>query len=326
MYEETPFVKSGAGRGVTYASAEQPRVSVPPERPTPLGPLFWATCVGSTIVLFVVLVACNFYSFYHINAVAFALITLLFAEVFALEGARRGMLKLKQLPSRFVWVPIVAALGATVLGIVIGSATFNSFSRPAGLYNFLRVYENALPSTPAAAMFDAGRIAFTAEVKVNTTMAASYVGNDGSIYCVAPITDSLVSHLVEYWAVGKDCCSRGERASFQCDAASDANAHGAIVLLTEEVGGMALPWALDLRYFDLARLKAEAAFGLAHLGDRVFIRWVTSDTLQTWPKELDKKAWIVIAVVCPTFFVICAAVAFIGLRRPAMMLAASRAM
>lgn len=148
----------------------------------------------------------------------------------------------------------------------------------AGLYNYYtnmfqywcydenRAYTNVLPTEPAAAHADAGKIVFSNSARVDTTRAVGY--QVGTVYCVAPILDDSQMDRVEYWAVGTDCCpSRGD---FNCDDAWNPNAKSGVVILD------ATDWfATKHDYYMKAVKQAEAAYQLSGADMPLFVRWVS---------------------------------------------------
>merc|ERR1719420_845955 len=95
----------------------------------------------------------------------------------------------------------------TLLGMLCIIACGNASL--AGLYNYHthmfqywsydenRAYTNVLPSEPASAHADAGKIVFANTARVDTTRAVGYKA--GATYCVAPILDDTQTDHVEYW-------------------------------------------------------------------------------------------------------------------------------
>merc|ERR1719159_1832451 len=63
------------------------------------------------------------------------------------------------------------------------------------MYEEAREYHNVLPSEPAAAHADAGKITFAEAARIDTTKAVGYKA--ASTYCVAPILDPSSNNRVE---------------------------------------------------------------------------------------------------------------------------------
>jgi hypothetical protein len=121
-----------------------------------------------------------------------------------------------------------------ILSIVLGCLS--------GLYNYwthmylywsydeAATYTNVLPTEPANARQDAGKIFFSTTARVDTSRAVGY--KVGTTYCVAPILDNTQAGMhptVQYWAAGIDCCT--SRGDFHCDDTWNPKSHSGMVLL-----------------------------------------------------------------------------------------------
>jgi len=147
----------------------------------------------------------------------------------------------------------------------------------AGLYNYQthmyqywsydenRAYTNVLPSEPAGAHGDAGKIVFANTARVDTTRAVGFKA--GSTYCVAPILDETQSDRVEFWAAGLNCCPG--RGDFSCDDAWNPLAKSGVVILDSD--GF-FPAKRD--YYLKAVKQSAAAFQLTISETPVLVRWV----------------------------------------------------
>lgn len=143
-------------------------------------------------------------------------------------------------------------------------------------YDESRAYTNVLPSEPAGAHGDAGKITFSNTARVDTTRAAGF--KQGSTYCVAPILDETQHDRVQFWAAGLDCCpSRGD---FACDDAWNPLAKSGVVILDSE--GL-FPNKRD--NYMKATKQAAAAFGFETSDEAVLVRWVTD------PQVIQDSYW-----------------------------------
>lgn len=160
-------------------------------------------------------------------------------------------------------------LGTVVLGGVVGGANYSWHMR--SYYHFVdsREYTNVLPSEPAAAHADAGKIIFSAGAVVDKTKSVGY--NHGSLYCVAPIIDTYTLPRVEYWAVGVDCCA--PRSDFACDDALKGGVRGGMVISD---GGFLQHG--NAEYYHRAVQVAQAAFDLQSAPEPIYVRWVADPT------------------------------------------------
>jgi len=141
-------------------------------------------------------------------------------------------------------------------------------------YWFLRdsnAYANVLPSELAAAYADAGKIVFADGSRIDVNRALGY--RDTATFCVAPVVDDLVEPAaIQYWAVGKDCCSA--RGSFDCDDAWNAKAHSGIKVDDEVAAG-----------FAEALRMAEVAYSITSAEKPLLVRWVAD------PETIELNYW-----------------------------------
>jgi len=162
----------------------------------------------------------------------------------------------------------VLCVFAIVLSVLAGLHNYGTNMEQYWMYEEAREYHNVLPSEPAAAHADAGKITFAEAARIDTTKAVGYKA--ASTYCVAPILDPSSNNRVEFWAVGLDCCA--PRGEFNCDDAAKEGAeaaHGGIVVF--ETGWIA---ATHFEYFRKAVKESEAANDLVSAAEPIFVRWV----------------------------------------------------
>jgi len=126
-------------------------------------------------------------------------------------------------------------------------------------------YVNVLPSEPASAHSDAGKLLFTVDSKVEIAKSVGYKSKD--VYCVAPIVD-YATQKVQYWATGTNCCQ--PRGGFNCDDVWSPKARSAVVLLDEIV----TPFPLAHKIYKKAADQACAEWELEQADDPLFVRWV----------------------------------------------------
>lgn len=161
------------------------------------------------------------------------------------------------------------------IGVLCGVATVAASA--CGMYNYHEnmfaywsylnngVYTNVLPSYPAAAHADAGKIFFSDGSRVDTTKAVGF--KDGPVYCVAPVLDDVPIPVVQYWAVGQDCCT--QRGDFNCDDSWSPKAKSGVVILESNEW---LPSHRDL--YMKSVLLAESTYDIVSAKEPVFVRWV----------------------------------------------------
>merc|ERR1719359_1368204 len=151
-------------------------------------------------------------------------------------------------------------------GMVCGRYLYGEYMAAYWKYEGSRIYRNLLPSEPAAAYSDAGKIHFADVSTVETHQSVGYM--HGKRYCVAPIMDPYSTTRVEFWAVGLDCCD--QRNHFYCDDSGDLSVHAGAVLVDENM------LKAELLYYKRAVSVAEAAFSLVSAEDPIFVHWVRS--------------------------------------------------
>jgi len=163
-----------------------------------------------------------------------------------------------------------------VMGNLAGLYNYHEYMMQFWAYDENREYTNVLPSEPAAAHADAGKISFSQSARIDTTKAVGFKAGD--VYCVAPIMDETQTSRVEYWAAGVNCCK--QRADFQCDSASDPTARSAVVILDTN------SWVSSDRDFYLKAVKeAEAAYDIVSAPAPLFVRWVDN------PAQVQLDFW-----------------------------------
>ena len=163
-----------------------------------------------------------------------------------------------------------------MVGILLGLYNYHEYMFSYWAYDEFREYNNVLPSEPAAAHADAGKLMFSEDARVDTTKAVGFKHTD--TYCVAPILDDTQSSRVEFWAAGMNCC--GKRADFKCDDAWDDRARAGVVILDND------SWLPSHRDIYMKAVKiAEAAFDVVSAEEPLFVRWVVD------PERVQNDFW-----------------------------------
>lgn len=198
-----------------------------------------------------------------------------------------------RLDGRWYAVLGTLCLVAVIFGNTLGVYNYDTHFLQYWAYDENRTYSNVLPSEPAAAHADAGKLEFAQEARIDTTKAVGY--KEGSVYCVAPVMAATQSARIEYWAAGVDCCK--QRADFQCDDANDDQARSGVVILdTNSI--IASPHD----YYVKAVMEAEAAYDLVSAKHPLFIRWVRE------PQAVQEYYWRqglgTLVAACGVYFLI----------------------
>jgi len=132
-------------------------------------------------------------------------------------------------------------------------------------------YINVLPSEPASAHSDAGKLLFTIDSKVDVSKSVGYKAKD--VYCVAPIVD-YATQKIQYWATGTNCCQ--PRGGFNCGEVWNPKARSAVVVLDS----LNTPFPMAHQIFKKAADQACAEWELKQASDPLFVRWVADATAE----------------------------------------------
>jgi len=121
-------------------------------------------------------------------------------------------------------------------------------------------------------LMDAGRVTFTPDTGIDMRRAMGFK-SVGETYCVAPIVTGkgagCKGDLVDFWAVGVDCCS-GVASDFRCGDYMNPHAHSGLRLVRDD----------QRPFYRLAVQQAEAAYGIkaAH---PLFFHWTQDPVADT---------------------------------------------
>jgi len=193
-----------------------------------------------------------------------------------------------------IWLPLgVTLLTADVCGTGLGLYVYDEYAVFPKFYENSRTYRDVLPSLPAAAVEDGGKIVFSPDARVDVARAVGYVTEAGVAYCAAPLRDTTPTARVEFWAVGMGCCA--EQGTFECDQVADTAAHAGIRVFDND------GWFSNsnLDYYDKARQKAEATFGMLSSGRALYVRWVREDNLDMLAKHYQSRM-----IACMVVFIV----------------------
>merc|ERR1719265_981909 len=140
---------------------------------------------------------------------------------------------LDSLKTRPWWLFLgLLSLFAILFSVLCGQYNYWMHMFPYWSYDENRSYQNVLPTEPAEAHSDAGKIQFSHTARVDTSRAVGY--KSGVVYCVSPILDDTQLDRVEYWAAGTNCCPA--RGDFLCDDTWNPKAKSGVVVLDTAPG------------------------------------------------------------------------------------------
>mmetsp|Transcript_9571 Transcript_9571/g.21165 ORF Transcript_9571/g.21165 Transcript_9571/m.21165 type:complete len:304 (+) Transcript_9571:98-1009(+) len=176
----------------------------------------------------------------------------------------------------------ILILLAAVLSTLTGIFIYDFYLRRYHALAEYRRYDNVLPSEPADAHRDAGRLYFAEGTKADSLRSVGY--KEVHTYCVAPIVSEATPGRVEYWAAGVDCCNA--RADMWCDDIGTGT-HGGTRLFEgyEGIFGKSMG-AVNHDYFLKAVDMASAEFDLQSDPNPIFVAW-TRD-----PDALIGRYWM----------------------------------
>mmetsp|Transcript_30551 Transcript_30551/g.59932 ORF Transcript_30551/g.59932 Transcript_30551/m.59932 type:complete len:299 (+) Transcript_30551:105-1001(+) len=231
--------------------------------------------VGSLFVFLFQVLLFTFSPFFHLRAALLTLVIFVGISVSLAVDYRKS--------AHFLPMSI-CTLAAALCGAGTGAILYDQFGYFSILYNYTRIYDNVVPSQKAATVTDAGRIVFSVGSRVDTHYAAGVVAKDGNEYCAAPVRSSQTNMHVEFWAVGKNCCSN--LGFFKCDSTEVKEARAGVIEF--DSGGIWRRGRSDM--YDAARQKAEATFGLDSPAAPIYVRWVTIKELDFLSSNYYSKA------------------------------------
>jgi len=161
-------------------------------------------------------------------------------------------------------------------------------------------FSNSTADSPALSRLDAAVVGFEAGSATSVDFERSAGYKDGHIYCAAPVLDPLTISsgpiLVNYWAVGVDCCQ--DVGSFTCDDARLSADASAVVMVDK---GFPCP-TCNVPEFVAAVRKAESTHNLASANEALYIRWA-QDPNRMQRSFLKESMTFVVIVAIIAFFV-----------------------
>lgn len=223
--------------------------------------------------------------------------------VFGLASIISGLLAIR---SRKVALPVpmaISLLSATVVGTLLGLAFYDRYAMMTMFYVNSPLYPNVMPYQDSAGVADAGRIVFTSDTRLLKNYSVSFVTEQGYVFCVAPIYDDSPITQIQFWAGGIDCCEDGH---FHCDSADFPAAHAGIVIFDSH----GYFGETHLKYYDRARVKAQALYKLNSTKTPLYVRWVHEGSLAVLKRHYRYRAIVAVFASLSLYLVITATVAY----------------
>lgn len=165
---------------------------------------------------------------------------------------------------------------ASSLGVGLGQYNYLKLLRPFYELEQLQTYPHVdVSKTSGKHIQDAGRVYFASGTKIDGSRSWHF--RDETVYCVAPIVGSDPNSTLDFWAVGKDCCSEAS-PDFRCGEFQNPKARAGIRQLDD-----VFP---ERHFYRLAVRGSEAIFGVK-APNPLFFTW-TQDPLQEMNAFRDK--------------------------------------
>merc|ERR1719440_2071943 len=197
-------------------------------------------------------------------------------------------------PSWYVFIA-VTALVAFILALVAGDSNYINNMKPYYDLTNLAEYRDIDTNIHVGQQLqDAGRINFKAGTGLRIDRSMGFKNHDTC--CVAPIItldpDTAGQPLpsVDFWAVGKNCCS-GVAADFHCSGFSDPQATGVIRMMLDE----------DRSMYRMAVQQAEATYKMTS-NHPLFFQWVHDADEAT--NDYANRGWYNYWLGIASFFVL----------------------
>lgn len=243
------------------------------------------------------LILCLFcFAYRHFSLVVWSVVLTFLVFWVYLYYSDTSRRRARPLPKPRVFLGLVCLL-ALLISTVLGFYLFET--KLLGYWNIQesRMYTNVLPSQAAVAHADAGIVTFAMGTRVDTARGASFKA--GHKYCAAPIVRSGLRQdaIVQYWAVGLDCCT--PRSGFECDDALNIEARAGIAVVnTSSLPAMLsafLPNEWDL--YKQAVDQAVGTYGILSTANPVFFRWLNKP-LEVQDEVWDTTVWFTAKAIC----------------------------
>lgn len=174
---------------------------------------------------------------------------------------------------------------AIIGGYAFGSWNYITYISPYYQLEKLQAYPNLdVVHTSGATVQDAGRVNFAAGTKIDSSRSWHF--RAGALYCVAPIIGQDGQSQVDFWAIGKGCCSESS-PDFRCGEGDTP----ALAMLKARSGLRFLEtdyWNPERHLYRLAVRGAEANFGI-QASNPLFFHW-TQDPLY-FMMQLRDRGW-----------------------------------
>eukprot|EP00931_Biecheleriopsis_adriatica_P077388 TRINITY_DN50970_c0_g1_i1.p1 TRINITY_DN50970_c0_g1~~TRINITY_DN50970_c0_g1_i1.p1 ORF type:complete len:315 (+),score=69.62 TRINITY_DN50970_c0_g1_i1:84-1028(+) len=204
---------------------------------------------------------------------------------------RRFQSGLDQRQPSWVAFLFLTCSAAFFLGVGVGEYNFQANMKPFYDVDNLNSYTDVDPvSARGEQLMDAGRIVFTEGTHLDVEHSMGFMSDQ--VYCVAPITtrrldgNSSGLAILDFWAIGKNCCKGSLGGDFHCGENVHLNKHGGLRLLKDS----------DHTFYRLAVQQAEAAYGIKALHP-IFLYWMDDPIAEVEAYETSGKRLFLQSVI-----------------------------
>lgn len=192
-------------------------------------------------------------------------------------------------------------LVSVVLGILVGLAVNSSYMKEFWRLSNGAKFTNVSPTEPGLSHGDATELEFATGTFVDGGRTLGMMA-DGEVWCVAPVASKFLSPVVQYWAVGTNCCQ--ERIGFSCDDATDITARSGIVLDKN---------SKEVENYRDAITQAEAVYNIKSDNGALLVRWIKDSESVT--SDLWSGALVCVSVAITLHLIFALAVSLLGGRK-----------
>lgn len=219
-------------------------------------------------------ILCMFVFVYHKLAPVvwvFVALSMIIGTLLVLHGNGRKMnasMEARNPRSKAFMIQGVLVVIAVFMSAALGAFVYDSSAKQFWAIEERRTFTNVRPDENSQSHADAGTLIFAEEARVDVDSSAGFDNGHGVKHCVAPIVTTGLNiseapkdeHLIEYWAVGEDCCE--ERGEFSCYDAHKEDAHSGVILIG------------DKETYIKATKQAAGTFELKVAKKPLFVKWV----------------------------------------------------
>jgi len=181
---------------------------------------------------------------------------------------------------------LVTCCVAFSLALVLGRTNYEQNMRGVFDVSALSSYTGVNPSTMRGQeLMDAGKVTFVDGADLDMRYSNGFRNND--VYCVAPITvNNAVLASYDFWAVGKNCCSDGDKTDFKCGNVNHRGSRGGVRMVSDS----------DRDFYRLAVQQSSSAHAIKAIHP-LFFRWTDDPAEEQGALERVGYQWILAGMI-----------------------------